>query len=184
MALDEETRRGGCCPSTPDCQASCYGLSRSHRHTPAHSGGYVRVLDTPNLHKYRHLPGVDNVHSRRDPRLGLSQISWRTSVAHHPPEDKTTLFGLLQLSLQLQGRACGTPAPGLSPATAQRARAAGREGKRNLRRAAPPGRWRRREGGELPAPGASAKAAPFSVRTLPGAAADARRPTPLPPGRW
>src|SRR5215469_12195888 len=26
--------------------------------------------------------------SSRDPRLGLSQISWRTSVAHHPTEDK------------------------------------------------------------------------------------------------
>ena len=36
----------------------------------------------------------------------------------------------------------------------------------------------------MSAPGASAKAAPSRVRTLPGAAADAGRTSPLPPGRW
>jgi hypothetical protein len=36
----------------------------------------------------------------------------------------------------------------------------------------------------LSAPGASGKAAPSRVRTLPGAAADARQLSPLPPGQW
>ena len=40
------------------------------------------------------------------------------------------------------------------------------------------------EGGGLSAPGASAEAAPSRVRTLPGAAADAGRLSPLPAGRW
>jgi hypothetical protein len=67
----------------------------------------------------------------------------------------------------------------------QRSRArVGREGKRELKRAPPPGRWRRGKAGGLSAPGASAEAAPSRVRTLPGAAADAARLSPLPPGRW
>ena len=52
---------------------------------------------------------------------------------------------LLQLSLRLQGRACGTPAPGRSPADSAGERELAETGKRELRRAAPPGRWRRRE---------------------------------------
>jgi hypothetical protein len=38
--------------------------------------------------------------------------------------------------------------------------------------------------GGLSAPGASAKAAPSRAEALTGVAADARRLSPLPPGRW
>jgi hypothetical protein len=81
-----------------------------------------------------------------------------------------------------RARACGTPTPGLSPATAQES-ASWPSGKawteRQHHQADGDGKC-----GGLSAPGASAKAAPSRVRTLPGAAADAGRQSPLPLGRW
>jgi hypothetical protein len=73
--------------------------------------------------------------------------------------------------------------PVRTSSTTSRARGVA-EWARERRRAAPPGRWRRRGKRGLCAPGASAKATPSRVRTLPGAAADAGRPSPLPPDEW
>lgn len=80
-------------------------------------------------------------------------------------------------SSQGQGLAKARQRRALARLRCRRARAAP-SGKRELWRAPPPGRRRRRTGGALSAPGASAKAAPSRVRTLPGAAADAGRAVP------
>ena len=70
-------------------------------------------------------------------------------------------------------RASGTPTPGLSPATAQKAQA-GRAGKRELMRAAPPGRWRLREKtGDCPRPWRRLRPRPLAYGRY-----RARRPTP------
>ena len=93
----------------------------------------------------------------------------RTDSARQCQTEAVTTFSTV--SRARLRHASAEPQPGFTT----EARAS-RAGKRELRRAAPPGRWRRAGVRRGPsAPGASAEAAPSRVRTLPGAAADARR---------
>ena len=92
---------------------------------------------------------------------------------------------LLQLSLLTTFK--GAPAARQRRASARysaKARA-GRAGKRELRRAPPPGRWRRRgRRGTVRSWGVGRRAASLARRRCRVRAADARRPSPPPPGRW
>lgn len=78
----------------------------------------------------------------------IRALDWRRSAGRRVSRitrRRTRAVGALArpLSLRLQGRASGTPPPGLS-LDAARKDASDREEKRNLRRGAPPGRWPQR----------------------------------------
>jgi hypothetical protein len=105
----------------------------------------------------QHLPGMDNcgISAQRTDRIGhpwtmcpLLRIRWSI------PGDKAASCPVTTICTYAQGRACGTPAPGLSLPRSQKGARAGREGKRELRRETPPGRWASAgKAGDWPPPG-------------------------------
>ena len=147
---------------------------------------YQRDSPTPRIHYYGHgtrtpqgaLTSADPCVAARHVNgrlLDLSRINWRTCVADQS-SDHSQWWPVVAracdnfLYVFFKG-ASSAPAPSLRPAQRRRAQA-GRERKRELRRAAPPGRWWRRKSGDCLRPARRLRPRPLACGRC-----RARRPT-------
>jgi hypothetical protein len=128
--------------------------ARPHPSTPAAApaaASAARRAGTSHRHPAASMPrpaSRPQPPSGSDPSQQQPAPQRQNSTSARPPT------GMRRLSLRFQGRASGTPdAPGSARAQRGRARS-DRAGKRELRRGAPSGRWRRRrKSGDCPRPG-------------------------------